>query len=298
MTVPPDSEQRVGGFNRETLSQFDIFGAFLAVAGIATFTASLTQAGEASSGWSTPYVIVLLILGVLMIAGCIYWQSVVKHPLMPLSVWKDRNYTLLTTILCLGFYGFSGNLFWISLVWQRLEGVSPLMVAVRLLPAAIGGILINVIAALIMHRVSNKLLMGIAAAGLVAASALWSAIGPTIPYWALSFPALIFSVIGADFHFCVTNLYVLSHLPTEKQSVGGGIFNTVSRLITTVGLAIQTSVFEAAGGEPTTLQYRPYQTTFWVSLVGAVFGLALVPFLTVGKQGHRMQDDQETSRES
>jgi hypothetical protein len=287
LTVPPDDEQRVGGFNRETLSQFDVLGAFLAVAGIATFTAALTQAGEAPDGWATPYVIVLLVLGIIMIAGCLYWQSVFKHPLMPLSVWKDRNYTLLTTILCLGFYGFSGNLFWISLVWQRLDQQSPLMVAVRLLPAAIGGILVNLAAALIMHRISNKVLMGIAATSLVAASALWSGIGPTIPYWALSFPALILSVIGADFQFCVTNLYVLSHLPSDKQSVGGGIFNTVSRLVTTVGLAVQTSVFEGAGGDPTTLRYRPYAATFWVSLVGAVLGLALVPFVTVGRQGHR-----------
>lgn len=291
-TVPPDTEQRIGGFNRETLAQFDFLGAFLAVAGLVSFTASLTLAGDAPQGWGTSYVIALLVVGVILIAACIYWQSISKMPLMPLSMWKDRNFTLLVSILCLGFYGFSGNLFWIALVWQRLEGQSPLMVAVRLLPAAIGGILVNVMAALIMHKVSNKLLMGIAAVALVIASALWSPIQASVPYWALSFPALIFSVIRADFQFCVTNLYVLSSLPSEKQSVAGGLFNTVSRLITTVGLAVQTSVFEGAGGGPDTKKYRPYQATFWVSLVGAVMGLALVPLLTIGTQGHRRKDDE------
>ena len=291
-TVPPDTEQRVGGFNRETLAQFDFLGAFLAVTGIAMFTASLTLASDAPNGWATSYVIAMLIIGVLMIGACIYWQSIFKHPLMPLSIWKDRNFTLVVSILCLGFYGFSGNLFWIALVWQRIENESPLIVAVKLLPAAIGGILINVTAALIMHRVSNKLIMGIAAAALVAASALWSAISSSIPYWALSFPALICSVIGADFQFTVTNMYVMSSLPSEKQSVAGGLFNTVSRLITTVGLAVQTSVYEAAGGAPEgpdALKYRPYQATFWVSLVGAVLGLLLVPLLTIGTQGHRKE---------
>ena len=200
-TVPPDAEQSVGGFNRETLAQFDFLGAFLAVTGIAFFTASLTLAGDAPNGWRTSYVIALLILGVLMIVGCVYWQSIFKHPLMPLSIWKDRNFSLLVSILFLGFYGFSGNLFWISLVWQRIAGEAPLIVAVKLLPAAIGGILVNITAALIMHRVSNKLLMGVAAASLTAASALWSAISASRSYWALSFPALICSVIGADFQF-------------------------------------------------------------------------------------------------
>jgi MFS family permease len=211
-TVPPDTEQRVGGLNRQTLSQFDFLGSVLAVAGIATFTASFSLAGDGPKGWGTSYVIALLVVGVLMIAACIYWQSVFKHPLMPLYIWKDRNFSLLVSILCLGFYGFSGNLFWISLVWQRIDGESPLTVAVRLLPAAIGGILVNVTAALIMHRVSNKLLMGVAAASLVVASALWSAISGSMSYWALSFPALIFSVVGADFQFTVTNMYVMSSL--------------------------------------------------------------------------------------
>jgi MFS family permease len=203
-TVPPDTEQRLGGFNKETLVQFDFLGAFLAVVGLATFTASLTLAGDASSGWSTPHVPALLVIGVVCIAGCLYWQRICKHPLMPLHIWKDKNFTLLVSILCLGFYGFTGNLFWIALVFQRIDGDSPLMTAVKLLPAAIGGICVNITAALIMHRVSNKLLMYVAATSLVIASALWSAIAADISYWALSFPALLFSVVGCDFQFTVT----------------------------------------------------------------------------------------------
>lgn len=299
-TVPPDTEQLVGRFDRETLAQFDFLGAFLAVAGIAIFTASLTLAGDAPNGWRSSYVIAMLIIGLVMIGACIYWQSIFKHPLMPLSIWNHRNFTLVVSILCLGFYGFSGNLFWIALVWQRTNDESPLIVAVKLLPAAIGGILVNVTAALIMHKVSNKHIMYIAASALVAASALWSTISPSIPYWALSFPALVCSVIGADFQFTVTNMYVMSSLPSEEQSVAGGLFNTVSRLITTVGLAVQTSVYEAAGGAsegPDALKYRPYQATFWVSLAGAVMGLALVPFLTIGTQGHRKKDDRPQGEE-
>ena len=85
-------------------------------------------------------------------------------------------------------------------------------------------------------------------------------------------------------------MYVMSSLPPDKQSIAGGIFNTATRLVATVGLAVQTSVFNAAGGAaegPDSLKYRPYQATFWVSLVGAVIGLLLVPFTTIGTQGGR-----------
>ncbi|RMZ80826.1 hypothetical protein DV737_g2872, partial [Chaetothyriales sp. CBS 132003] len=195
-TVPPDTEQRLGGFNLETLAKFDFLGAFLAIAGLTALTASLTLGGNSPDGWKTPYVPALLAIGVVFIPACLWWQHVCKHPLMPLHVWKDRNFTLLVVALCLGFYGFCGNLFWISLVWQRINNDTPLFVAIKLLPAAVGGIFVNITAALVMHRISNKLLMFIAATGLVIASALWSALGPSLTYFELSFPALIFSVIG------------------------------------------------------------------------------------------------------
>lgn len=55
-------------------------------------------AGDAPQGWKTPYVIVLLILGILLIGAFIYWQSVCATPLMPLYVWRDRNFSLVSIL--------------------------------------------------------------------------------------------------------------------------------------------------------------------------------------------------------
>jgi len=289
-TTPYDHEQKLGGFNLETFLQFDLLGALLAVAGIAMFTASLTLAGDAPDGWRTPYVIALLVVGVVLIAAFIYWQSIFKYPLMPLGVWRDRNFTICVSVLCLGFYGFVSNLFWLTLSWQRIQNLSPLMNAVRLLPATIGGILVNVLAAVIMHRVSNRWIMTFGAFCSVVSCALLSATSKSITYWALIFPSLIFSVLGQDLEFMVTNMYVMSSLPSEQQSVAAGLLNTATRLAATVGLGIQTSIYNSAGGSAegaAALKYRPYQTAYWVSLVGSVLGLALAPFLTIGRQGGR-----------
>jgi hypothetical protein len=84
-------------------------------------------------------------------------------------------------------------------------------------------------------------------------------------------------------------MYVMNKLPPEQQSVAGGIFNTITRLVMSVGLAVQTSVYNGAGGAtepPGSLLYRPYQATVWVALVAACIGLFLVPLLTLGRQGH------------
>lgn len=298
-TTPKDAEQRLGGLDLNTMKQMDWLGAFLAVSGIGLFIAAFTLAPDAHHGWSTPYVVVMLVVGVLLMSVFLYWQSIFKHPLMPLRVWRDRNFALLITILCLGYYGFAGNFFWLTLGWQRAYNDSPLIVAVKMLPAAIGGMIVNVIAALLMHRVSNKLLSIIAAACTVTSSALLSASSKSISYWALYFPSQLFAVIGGDISFCVTNLYVMSSLPPEQQSVAGGMFQTTTRIVSAVGLGVSTTIFSSAGGSTeisADVPWRPYQATFWVSLVGAVLGLAFTPFLTIGKQGHRQKSQNSQSQ--
>lgn len=209
-TTPPDTEQTLGGFNLETAKKVDWLGAGLVVGGICMFTASLTVANDAPKGWATGYVIALLVVGVVMLAAFLYWQSVFQHPLMPLHVWKDKNFSILVASLCLAFYGFQGNFFWLSLGWQEVYRDSPLEVAVKLLPAVVGGIFINLLAALLMHRVSNKLLFIIGAVASVASSALLSATDTNISYWALAFPGLICAVTGQDFAFTVTNMVSVS----------------------------------------------------------------------------------------
>lgn len=94
-------------------------------------------------------------------------------------------------------------------------------------------------------------------------------------------------------------MYVMSSMPRDKQSIAGAIFNTATRLAATVGIAVQTSVFNGIGGSAEgadSLKYRPYQATFWVSLGGAVLGLLLVPFVNIGTQGGRKKDKSSTEQ--
>ena len=284
-TVPADVEQESAGFNRSTLAQFDFIGAFLIMAGMALSTAALTLAGSAPEGWRTPYLIAILITGFFLIAAFLYWQYIYSHPLMPLSVWKDRNYALLVSTLCLGMYGMSGNEFWVTLYWQRILNDPPILVATKLLPMMIGGLAINIIAAMIMHRINNKILMILGAASFVLSDVLFSVANRDSSYWEFFFLALLLSVVAADFEYTVTNMYVMSSLPSEHQSVAGGMFSTATRLASTIGIGVQTSVYNSLSGGEGGHLYRPYRSTFWVSLAGGALALFLVPFLTIKKQG-------------
>ncbi|KAJ5160736.1 uncharacterized protein N7482_007740 [Penicillium canariense] len=285
-TVPPDAFARTP-VSMEAIRQFDLLGTALVIVGFAFFSSSLSLAGDAPDGWKTGYVLALFIVGFLLLAGFLYWQSVAENPLMPLWVWKDLNFSLLMAIFCLGFMGFSAATFYLSLYLQEVKHYTALDITVRLLPMVVGGVLVNVICGLVLHRVSNKLLTGVSALAYTASFLILSFMKEDATYWAFMFPALVLVVVGADIQFNVTNMYVMSSLPPNQQSIAGGIFNTVTKLCSNLGLGIATFINTAVAHKmtPTTPAIRPYLAVYWFAAAGAGLSVLMVPFLTLGTQG-------------
>jgi hypothetical protein len=82
-------------------------------------------------------------------------------------------------------------------------------------------------------------------------------------------------------------MYVMSSLPPNQQSLAGGIFNTVTKLCSAIGLGISASIYNAESTGKAALQttIKPYQSLFWFCVAVSGFSLCFVPFLTIGTQG-------------
>jgi hypothetical protein len=83
-------------------------------------------------------------------------------------------------------------------------------------------------------------------------------------------------------------MYVMSTLPPSQQSIAGGIFNTVNKLCSNLGLGIATSVQSSVALHmtPSTPAIRPYLSVYWFAAAASGVSLVLIPFLTIGKQGN------------
>lgn len=82
------------------------------------------------------------------------------------------------------------------------------MTGVHMLPTIVFGLLANLVAALIQHKVSNKLLVGIGAIAYLVSFVLAAVQRHGDSYWAFSFPSLCLCVIGVDFQFIVANVSI------------------------------------------------------------------------------------------
>jgi hypothetical protein len=96
--------------------------------------------------------------------------------------------------------------FWMALYFQTKLGYSALMTGVHMLPMVVCGLAANLVAALIQHKVSNKLLVGIGAFAYLVSFILAAVQRYGDSYWAFTFPAFCIGVIGADFQFIVANV--------------------------------------------------------------------------------------------
>lgn len=77
-------------YMERTKVKMDYFGALLSTSGLILLQFVLSGGGV--YGWSQPFIIVLLILAVAMLVGFVVLEKYISYPIMPLSLWKIRNF--------------------------------------------------------------------------------------------------------------------------------------------------------------------------------------------------------------
>lgn len=275
------------------LKGLDYLGAAIAFAGMVLFIFSLSSWESAPQEWKTPYIIVCLILGLLLIvAFCMYEAYVPKKPLMPMYIWKYKGFALCMGVITLGWMNFTGVLSYnATLYFQDVQGYSPIMTTAMLVPMAVSGILTNVFAGLFLHKIPGRILLIVAMVAFTLAAVLWSLCDVDTLYWKFAFPALIIQVIGADLAFNVCNAYALSAVDKSLQSTAGGVFQTILMLATTVGLALGTTVNNSVVPENPTLEetMHGYRASFYFGIGTSALGVVLAFFLKIGTQGGKQK---------
>jgi hypothetical protein len=91
----------------------------------------------------------------------------------------------------------------------------------------------------------------------------------------------------------------MSSLSKSQQSIAGGLFQTVTKLCITIGMGISTAIFDGIEKNPPTKGFhagdpiQPYSGTFYFAFACAGISVFLVPFLTIGTQGHATKIEDE-----
>lgn len=78
------------------LKELDFVGVFLSMSGLVLFIFAVADSSNAPKGWSTPYIIALLAVGIALIGIFVLWEFYHPRPLMPLFIWKYPGFAIVS----------------------------------------------------------------------------------------------------------------------------------------------------------------------------------------------------------
>lgn len=188
----------------------------------------------------------MIALGVLVMAAFILRQRFTSsEPLLPLSLFADRNFSLASSaITCMGVVITTLNIP-IMFYLQSVRGLTPTQAALLIAPMAVTGALLARFAG---ARVNRRDPRGQAALGFFGFGAMIIAYGlllPTgLPVLWLLIPAAVMGVSSA-LVWPAVSLTATRDLGPENAGAGSGVYNTTRQLGAVLGSAMMAALIES-----------------------------------------------------
>ena len=226
----------------ESAGKFDWGGSLitaLAVGGLA-FGTIYGQQRE----WREPVAFFALGVGALATLCLPFWMANVRHPLVPLSLFRSRNFSVVNVSTFLIYGALYVILYFLTLFMQGVLGYSAAAAGLAGLPATLLLVLFSSRVGVLAARFGQRVFMVVGpllmAAGVLTfafipgTSEPWMlGLGEPLPpadYWTRIFPGLV--IFGVGLTLMVTPLVtaLMASVPQERSGLGSAINNAISRI--------------------------------------------------------------------
>ncbi|WP_447926524.1 MFS transporter [Vreelandella sp. EE27] len=261
--------------SRDQAQPLDLAGALLALSGLSSGGYGLAMGSE--TGWTSPLVLVALVLGAVSLVVFVWHERRVVSPLLPLDFIRDTKRLGGALGIFLAAASMGLVTFILALYFQGEPGWSPLATAGAMVPFLAVLILGNRPSGFVVARLGamNAMSLGLLLAGI----GLWLLAGFSQDYLLDVLPGLLLLPGGTSLTFAASAVLMTQGVPPARMGLAGGVMNTAMELGPTAGLAafmtFTTFRVDIQAG---------WMLVFMVS-GSAVFLLALWTLLVVRKTG-------------
>jgi EmrB/QacA subfamily drug resistance transporter len=258
---------------RTTRAPLDLVGAALCVLGLGGPVFALIE--EPRHGWSDPIIAVPLVAGLALLAGFLWWEHRVAHPMLPLGLFSRRNFSFANLETFTVYAGLSTLTFFMVLFVQQLAGYSALQSGLALLPITVVMFVLSPRVGRLSMRLGPRLFMG--AGPFVAAGSIlaMTRLTPGFSYWIELLPPLLVFSVGLSMIVAPLTATVLADADDRDAGIASGVNNAVARVAGLLGIAV---VGAAVAGGDNRLDVSGYRISMWITagLIGAggVIGVA------------------------
>ncbi|OAX79848.1 hypothetical protein ACJ72_05829 [Emergomyces africanus] len=300
--IPKDPRKTAPITRQRLATEIDWVGNVFISASLGMFSYSFAIMSSGIKNLIRPANLTILTLAVILLGVFIYWvirqESLNRVALIPPSLFRStpgspnraRNFSAVCISVFFTWAIFNAHQYFTTLYFQNVQHLSSLETSARFVPMIISGALANIITGLVVGRVRADILC--VGTGVVSAIAplLMAFADPSWSYWTAAFIATAAIPILADTLFTISNLVITSIFPPKTHGLAGGVFNTISQIGMSVGLAV-TAVISSSVTEDERRQVerggkdglgddeyallQGYKATYWTLFGGSVIIVVL-----------------------
>ena len=220
--------------------RFDWLGVALSGLGMFMVVFGLQEGHQYDWGEITGIVTVprLIAGGVVLMVLFVAWQATNRNePLVPLSLFRDRNFSLANVAISTMAFSVTALIFPLMLYAQLVRGLSPTDSALLLSPMALATIILARLVGRLTDRVHPRLLAGFGFSALMV-SLFWLAteMTPGSATWELLLPITLLGVANA-FIWAPNSATANRNLPLHLAGAGAGVYNAMRQVGAVLGSA-------------------------------------------------------------
>ncbi len=223
--------------------RLDIGGAALAVVGLGVLVYSIIEAPTA--GWASAQTILGIVAGLAVLGVFGRWEAMRAHPLLDPRLFRNRAFTAGSISLTMQFLAFFGFIFLILQYLQLVQGHSPLVAAVSLLPMAIGMMPAARLAPRLAARLGLRATIAVGLSLLIAGLFVIARLAPDSSY-GLLLAGLPLCGAGMGAAMTPATTVITDALPRAQQGVASAMNDLARELGGVLGIAVLGSVLQQA----------------------------------------------------
>ena len=183
--------------------------------------------------------------GVALLIAFFAWEAYVPQPLVPLALFRNRNFSIMSwTSLALSF-GMFGLFLPITIYLQSVLGMSALTAGLTMAPMAGTSMVTAPFAGRLSDRIGGKYILMVGLACFAAGMALLAHAAGTNSQWYTFAPWLVLAGFGMGCTFAPMTTVAMRNIEPMMAGAASGVFNTTRQVGGAFGSAVVGAVLQS-----------------------------------------------------
>lgn len=221
---------------RKKNTRIDYLGAVLGIVGLGGPVFALIEQGN--YGWDSPAVFVPLVVGLVSLAAFIWWQKRAPHPMLPLELFRQRNFSMgnIATLFIYGGLALGG--FIVVVYLQEVAGFGATQAALAFLPSSIAIIVLSSYFGGLSGKFGPRIFMTL---GPVLASigyVTFLSMQESVNYFTQVLPGVLLFSLGMSMTVAPLTSAILGAISAPQAGIGSAVNNAVSRIAGLISVAL------------------------------------------------------------